>query len=79
MAKIPLTAEELVQEYELPKSRVDDVKQLIKAFYTGAEPDRQQLYIDNTKGQYRNELLGAIFWSMGAALNVGRKFTEAAF
>ena len=71
MANIPITAEELVHEYELPSSRADDVKQLMKAFYRGAETDRQQSYLDNTRVQYRSELLGALFWAMGASLNVG--------
>ncbi|TIA91774.1 hypothetical protein E3P99_00923 [Wallemia hederae] len=70
MATIPITAEELVQEYELPSSRADDVKELMKAFYKGAETDRQQLYLENTRGPYRNELIGALFWAMGASLNI---------
>ncbi|TIB39133.1 hypothetical protein E3P86_01275 [Wallemia ichthyophaga] len=78
-SKIPLTADELVEEFEMPKSRIDDVTQLMDAFYAGAVPAKQQLYIDNTKGQYKNELIGALFWSMAAALNIDELPTRNQF
>ncbi|TIB69698.1 hypothetical protein E3Q22_03131 [Wallemia mellicola] len=70
MTKIEITPDELVLEYELPRSRIDDCKQLLKLFYAAVEVEKQQIYVDNVKGQYKNEVLSAVFWSMGASLNV---------
>lgn len=70
IAKIEITPDELVLEYELPRSRIDDCKQLLKLFYAAVEVEKQQIYVDNVKGQYKNEVLSAVFWSMGASLNV---------
>ena len=67
---IPLSFEELIQEYELPKSRLDDCKYLMDHCLSNLQANEPAKYKGAIDDLHKNEFIAATFWTMGASLNV---------